>query len=152
MGELALRDLQRETGGLPVALDESLSQGRFGLSEVATLPGVVAVVLKPSLLGYDKSIQLMGAARKRGHTAVISSMFNGDVALSHETILAAALGGGTQHGLGTYRYFAQGDGGSTFADSTVIDDTRGSISPLACEALLQRTADQARAHWRWRRR
>ena len=86
------------------------------------------------------------------------------MALSHDVVLAAALGGAAEganargdgaaggnasegaeeggeqvrHGLSTYRYFA--DGASRFVSDAVVDDSSGAISVVACERLLRQAS------------
>jgi O-succinylbenzoate synthase len=91
---------------LPLALDETLA----GLALPAALaalerPGLGAVVLKPSLLGFEAAARIGRAARARGLAAVVSSSFESGLGLRTLAALAAAWPQ-TAAGLGTAGWFA----------------------------------------------
>lgn len=94
--------LAAETG-LPLALDESLA----GLAPdaLADRPWVRAVVLKPTLLGWDGTRAWMDAAVAHGVRAALSSAFETGVGLAAIVRLAAG-GDGTPAGLDTLDWLA----------------------------------------------
>ena len=79
--------------------------------------GVVALVLKPSVLGgFERTAELAAWAAQRGMRAVISSSFETSLGISQLAQLAAAVdataaaggaAGATQHGLATAGWFAE---------------------------------------------
>jgi O-succinylbenzoate synthase len=88
---------------VPVALDESLLKS--GGEELATRPEVVALVLKPTLLGGKNDWRpWMNAAESGGKTLVWSSCFESGVGLWHLARLAA---GGAAAGLDTGAWFRE---------------------------------------------
>ena len=90
---------------LGVALDETLLP--FSPAAPPPLHGVVALVIKPSVLGgYERAIAWARFARREGREAVISAAFPSAVGLALDTALAAALGADGVHGLGTSGGFA----------------------------------------------
>jgi hypothetical protein len=172
---------------MPVALDESLLRGVLDpylpreheqheqheqqeqqealLDEALAASGVVALVLKPSLLAPSRTVALAALARRSAQRsaaaaaaggggggggsspqplqAVLSAAFDGDVGLAHQTLLAAttaatAAATTTRHGLSTYRQFAAG--ASEFQAAAVLDDDQGAIDTLSCLRLLDRKA------------
>jgi o-succinylbenzoate synthase len=91
--------------GVPVALDETLL-GRTPASP-GPLGGVAALVLKPALLGFGRALAWAGAARAHGVAPVISAAFPSAAGLALEAALAAAVGAGAAHGLGTFAFLAE---------------------------------------------
>ncbi|CAG9463771.1 unnamed protein product [Pedinophyceae sp. YPF-701] len=84
----ALRDLHRKTGA-PVALDESVEEGRL-LELSAPGSGVVAAVVKPGWCGgAAATLALARLAAARGIGVVVSSSFETSLGLSHWAALAA---------------------------------------------------------------
>lgn len=87
------------------ALDENVEN-----EELQKLPQVVAFVIKPSLLGFGKSINLIEKAKKLGKRAVISSTFEGET--GHLCLARLAfysdqyLGSRECHGLGTIAFLS----------------------------------------------
>lgn len=103
-----LRELSEETG-LPVALDESLSDG--SLSEVEPwsmedLSFARAFVLKPTVIGHSRTLSLASAARGFGADAIISSSYESGIGMMSLLRLAASTGKGAA-GLDTYRRLAE---------------------------------------------
>lgn len=92
--------------GLPVALDESLTDGT-----VATLADHAyarAILLKPTLLGFHRTRQLAQEALDWGITPVFSAAFESGVGLRWLVALAASFSPpGTPAGLDTYRWLAE---------------------------------------------
>jgi o-succinylbenzoate synthase len=91
---------------VPVALDETL----LGFSPQAPPPlqGVAALILKTAVLGgYERALGWARFAQREGLAAVVSAAFPSAVGLALDAGCAAALGGGTAHGLGTAGAFAQ---------------------------------------------
>ncbi len=79
---------------LPIALDESLlSISPKGLTP---LRGVRAVVLKPTLLGYEWSMWFARRAQRAGMIAVASSAFESSLGLRMIAALGGCFNGGTE--------------------------------------------------------
>ena len=77
---------------IPWAADESL----LAVGDcIADVPGCVAIILKPALLGLIRSRRLATLAR----VAVVTHLFDGPVALAAAAELALAIGGSAAHGL-----------------------------------------------------
>lgn len=93
--------------GLPVALDESLTEQPVTAPYLAS--GVQALVLKPALLGgLERTQALIHFARQRGIRTVISSVFESGVGLAALASSAAALcAQRIPAGLDTYRWLAE---------------------------------------------
>lgn len=92
---------------LPLALDETLVGLSFEAAAQAidTAPGLGAVVLKPTLLGFETAARLAAHARGRGLPAVVSSSFESGLGLRLAAALAAGCAG-TAAGLGTAPWFS----------------------------------------------
>jgi o-succinylbenzoate synthase len=89
---------------LPVALDETLLP--FSPEAPPPLHGVAALVIKPAVLGgYERAAAWARFARCEGREAVVSAAFPSAVGLALDVALAAALGPGGVHGLGTSSAF-----------------------------------------------
>ncbi len=88
------------------ALDENVQN-----SKLQNLDSVKAFVIKPSLLGLDKSLELIRLAKKMGKRVIISSTFEGE--LGHLGLARLAsysdeyLGYREEHGLGTISFLSQ---------------------------------------------
>ncbi len=96
--ELALRF------GVPVALDESLSELTF--TDLAAHSYAAAAVLKPMVLGgYARTLRWAEEAAKLGVRASLSSFFESGIGLSGLVRLAGALPEDQPAGLDTYRFF-----------------------------------------------
>lgn len=92
-----------EAARLPVALDESL----LDQPQALPCPAVVALVLKPSVLGgVRNTLDWARRARRRGQAAIVSATFESAVGMRALVRLADAVGGDVAHGLGTWRWFA----------------------------------------------
>ena len=95
-----LSALHRQTG-VPLALDESLL-------DLPAVEGLVALVIKPSVLGMGRTMKLIAAAKERGLTPVISAAFESAVGMVALTALAASIGEGlVAQGLGTSDWLAE---------------------------------------------
>lgn len=85
------------------ALDENVEN-----EELQVLPQVVTFVIKPSLLGLEKTILLISRAKSLGKRIVISSTFEGEEGLISLIKIAQyvdnQLGNREFHGLGTIRF------------------------------------------------
>ncbi|HOP07918.1 MAG TPA: o-succinylbenzoate synthase [candidate division Zixibacteria bacterium] len=94
-----------KAGKLPVALDESV--GEIEPEEAAACPGVIAVLLKPTRLGLERTVRFARAASSRSIMPVISSSFESSLGLSILAHLALVV---TRHeiamGLATADIFA----------------------------------------------
>ena len=92
-------------GGPPLALDEGLRE--LEPKDLDALPGLGAVVLKPTLLGLERAATFARAARARGTPVVVSSSFESGVGTRTLAQLAAAWAGpATPAGLGTREWLA----------------------------------------------
>jgi len=88
--------------GVPVALDQTLSRGLSW----APFPGLVALVVKPTLIGAMATHRrLIARALDAGLSVVVSSSFESDVGLAHLFALAAEWSPDEHAGLDTARYF-----------------------------------------------
>ena len=96
-------------GGLslpPVALDESLL--KLTPEALAPLPNLKAIVLKPTLLGFERSMQFGRKATSMGITPVVSSAFETSLGLTALVELAACLNTtDVAVGLDTLEWFAK---------------------------------------------
>jgi len=90
---------------MPIALDESLR--RLEPEEIHKCTGLAAVVLKPTILGLERSVRFARAAQSRSITPVISSTFESSFGLSILAQVAAAIiPTGVHAGLDTSEVFA----------------------------------------------
>ncbi|RLF02123.1 MAG: o-succinylbenzoate synthase, partial [Thermoprotei archaeon] len=76
-------------GSVPIALDESL--GTISPSALSPTPEIVAVILKPTILGLERSVRFARRANKLGMKAVVSSSFESGLGLATLTELGAGL-------------------------------------------------------------
>jgi O-succinylbenzoate synthase len=84
---------------VPIAADEAF---RDDVVDDALLQRAVAWVLKPTLLGAERTAQLQADATARGKPVVISSAFESAIG---RCALAKLCAPGVVHGLGTGRFF-----------------------------------------------
>ncbi len=85
---------------LPVALDESLLE--ISPAELPLSPVLKAIVIKPTLLGFERALRFARAAQDKGITAVISSAFESSLGIAALASIAAVIDGGrTPAGLDT---------------------------------------------------
>jgi O-succinylbenzoate synthase len=90
--------------GMPVALDWWVAQGR----DWQPFPGLVAVVVKPMLMGAIAHTQrLVDRALDAGLSVVVSSAFESGVGLTHLRALASKWSPEEPPGLDTRRYFEE---------------------------------------------
>ena len=121
----SLSDWSKLTG-LRYALDESLAFG--DLEGIDELEGCSAVVLKPTLIGFDKSWRIARRAKELGVDVVITSCFDGGVGLAHLTWFAALLDGGEGvHGLSTFDRYSEGTM-QGFLESVVLINGKLSVN------------------------
>lgn len=97
-----LRELSEKTG-LPVALDESLAGVGFGDAEAHEYAR--AFVLKPTVIGFSRTMRIAEAARSIGGKAIISSAYESGIGTLALLRMAATFGRGAA-GLDTYRRLA----------------------------------------------
>jgi O-succinylbenzoate synthase len=90
--------------GCPIALDESLSA--WTPSQLCW-EALSAVVLKPMLLGAPAVFRWAEAARERGKSVTISSVFESGLGVLYLARLAQCLAPDTPAGLDTWRAFTQ---------------------------------------------
>jgi O-succinylbenzoate synthase len=96
--------LARSGCGLPVALDESLIS--MQPENLSTAEGITAVVLKPTLLGLEKTARFARLAIARDIKPVIGSSFESSLGLTQLAHAAAAIcPGGIAAGLATAQWF-----------------------------------------------
>lgn len=85
-----LERLINETGfSLPLALDESLLE--LTPEALSSMSGIKAIVLKPTLLGFERAMQFARAATAQGMVPVISSAFESSIGLTALAHLAACV-------------------------------------------------------------
>lgn len=84
-----LVSISDKSGLPPVAMDESLLE--LTPEELAPLPNLKAVMLKPTVLGLEKSMRFGRRARFLGITPVVSSSFETGLGLTVLAELAAVL-------------------------------------------------------------
>ena len=77
---------------LPVALDESLLS--ISPKALTALRGLKAIILKPTLLGFDGAVWFARRAYQMGLASVVSSAFESSLGLTMLASLAACLNGG----------------------------------------------------------
>ena len=88
--------------GMPVALDRSIAAGQ----DWRPFPGLVAVVVKPMLIGsIAHNERLANRALAAGLAVVVSSSFESGVGLTHLRALASKWSPSEHPGLDTRRYF-----------------------------------------------
>ncbi|WP_434359533.1 o-succinylbenzoate synthase [Parasalinivibrio latis] len=89
--------------GIAIAWDETVREPGF---EVEALPGVAAIVIKPTLTGsVDYCLSLIEQAHEKGLVAVISSSLETSLGLNQLARLAAWKTPGTVPGLDTMQLF-----------------------------------------------
>ncbi|XP_048503546.1 protein PHYLLO, chloroplastic isoform X4 [Beta vulgaris subsp. vulgaris] len=112
--------------GLPIALDETIDKIQGNVPDSLarfTHPGIVALVLKPSVLGgFENAAEIAWWANNKGKLAVVSSTFETSLGLSsyvqfacyletRSAELSRALDKKPEkcvaHGLGTYKWLAE---------------------------------------------
>uniref|UniRef100_A0A2P2MWF1 Mandelate racemase/muconate lactonizing enzyme C-terminal domain-containing protein n=1 Tax=Rhizophora mucronata TaxID=61149 RepID=A0A2P2MWF1_RHIMU len=115
-----------EETGLPVALDETidiLQENPLDMLAKYTHPGIVALVIKPSVIGgFEKAALIAQWAQQQGKMAVVSAAFESSLGLSTYILFSHFLelqnvdlcnvmhrkvGPSIAHGLGTYRWLKQ---------------------------------------------
>ena len=74
---------------LPIALDETLQE--IDMAGLLDLPGIKAVVLKPTLYGFERTARMARMAASRGTVPVISSAFESGVGLEALAQLATCV-------------------------------------------------------------
>lgn len=110
---------------LPVALDESLKE--LTPQALAAMPGVKAVILKPTCLGMENAVRFADAARSSAVTPVVSSSFESGIGLTALAHLAACINAaGVPAGLDTLDWFEE----DLLADSPSVERGRINISRL----------------------
>jgi O-succinylbenzoate synthase len=81
--------LDRKAISIPLALDESLSKPDH--EKLTTSAHVKALVLKPTALGLERSVELIRKARGLAKKAIISSTFESSIGISALVHIAAAF-------------------------------------------------------------
>jgi O-succinylbenzoate synthase len=121
----SLSDWSKLTG-LRYALDESLAFGELAKLDEAALEGCGAVVLKPTLIGFERSWRIARRAKELGVDVVVTSCFDGAVGLCHLTWFAALLDGGEgMHGLSTFDRYGEGVMQGFLESVVLLDDRLG---------------------------
>ncbi|MEE8430221.1 MAG: o-succinylbenzoate synthase [Candidatus Desulfatibia sp.] len=91
---------------LPVALDESLLE--ISPPELPLLPALKAIVIKPTLLGFERAMRFARAAQDNGITPVISAAFESSLGLLALASMAAVINHGqTPAGLDTLAWLEE---------------------------------------------
>lgn len=93
-----------EAARLSVALDESLAG--MAVEEASAHGYARAFVLKPTVIGYSRTVSFAGLAKNLGSKAIISSSYESGVGMLGLLRLAASIGKGAA-GLDTYRRLAE---------------------------------------------
>lgn len=114
-----------EETGLPAALDETIDnfqESHLNMLAKYTHPGIVAVVIKPSVIGgFEKAALIARWAQKHGKMAVVSAAFESGLGLSTYilfsyyleqlnvvyTVMNREIRPSIAHGLGTYKWLKQ---------------------------------------------
>lgn len=89
--------------GISIAPDESIAEYRTG-EEYLNHPNIDTIVIKPMMIGFINTINLIMRAEELKKKVVISSLFEGPIGYSGILYLAA-LSPNTIHGLGTREFF-----------------------------------------------
>ena len=119
---VAAADLPHVADRLPVALDETLLE----ISDPGTFPPAVAWVLKPTLLGAERTLQLVRNAQQARTPVIVSSCFESAVGRRALASAAAHWAPNEAHGLGTASWFrADFDQGSALEQVRFSDDALG---------------------------
>merc|ERR1712008_100115 len=134
---------------MKLAVDESLTEGKVSLSQLADCNApIAALILKPALQGLEKTMELAEWSRARGIQPVLSSAFESGVAMCHFAILAGAMtwdatnGISGCHGLGTFTRLAEDVLNPPFADLVRSWHGKGwHVDVLSCQEALDSTAD-----------
>jgi len=72
---------------IPIALDESLRS----ILKLDPVPGIDTIILKPTMLGFERAVQLSRRAAELGMKAIVSSSFESGLGFLTLAELAAAL-------------------------------------------------------------
>ena len=91
-----------KTTPVPYAIDEQVQNPGFFLS---AQPGLSTIVLKPMLLGLNRSIELITQAQRMKLTTIISSAYESSLTLNFLYRLAQRLTSETPPGLDTFRQY-----------------------------------------------
>jgi len=143
---------QQTQARVHLAADESLTEGHISVEDLATCEApIAALILKPSLQGLERTLDLARWALARGVRPVLSSAFESGVALCHLAVLAASMAPqpwlpetrvSGYHGLGTFTHLAEDVLLPPFADLVRHGRTDGWCADLLrCQEALDRTAD-----------
>ncbi len=115
--------ISNKSGLLPLAMDESLLELTPG--SLTPLPNLKAIVLKPTLLGLETSMQFARMAASLGIVPVVSSAFESSLGLTALAEFAACLNAtDVPVGLDTLDWFAQ----DLFANPRRINKGRLNLS------------------------
>ena len=112
--EEPLRDAERlqewvEATSVPVALDETTRE--MTPEQLAAQTFASAFVIKPTLIGFSRTLSLAGAVAPAGVDLVISSAYESGVGLTGLAVLAASIGDrDVPAGLDTYRRLQTNEG------------------------------------------
>jgi o-succinylbenzoate synthase len=97
--------IQDSSAPLPLALDESLLE--ISPAELPRSPALKAIVIKPTLMGFERALHFARAAQDKGITPVISSAFESSLGIATLASIAAVIDGGrTPAGLDTLDWLA----------------------------------------------
>jgi len=129
-----------------LAVDESLTEGIITTDHLEGSEAFIgALILKPTLQGLDKTIQLANWAARKGHKAVLSSCFESGIALGHLAILASILADPWEevsHGLGTFTRLSEDVLQPPFSDLVSAKGSKGwQVSTLSCKEASDSYAD-----------
>ena len=96
------RLLGGEVPACPVALDESVARAPAACLEVVARGRAAALVIKPTLHGVSRALELGREARRRGGRAVVGHLFEPPRAFAALVHVALALDAAEVHGLSCY--------------------------------------------------
>jgi O-succinylbenzoate synthase len=141
--DLLMQLVQEPHMSLPLAIDESLLE--MEPEDLSGLPKMKAVILKPTLLGFEKTMRFARTALDVGITPVISSAFESGVGITVLAQIASSLNlDNVPAGLDTLDWFGE----DLLVNTMQIEKGRLAVSalPNAVEALkghLLQVADDA---------
>jgi len=90
---------------VPVAVDESFAEGFVSVDCPIFSKFACTLILKPALLGYMRTQELLRWASESCKRVVLSSCFESSVSIAHYSLLAAQLEDDEVHGLSTFSRF-----------------------------------------------
>jgi o-succinylbenzoate synthase len=143
---------EKSQSRVPLAVDESLTEGTVLLEDVAQCRApIVAVLLKPALQGLEQCCKIIDWALERRIQPILSSAFESSVALCHFALLAtltnpswcASSNVSVCHGLSTFNRLAEDTMSPSFGKRLLCDTSEGwRIDVRQCQQALNQVADE----------